>query len=44
MWQEDFRVPTVIFYFLQPQTQRGRSVTTLTLNADFPLRCSTSPA
>jgi len=35
MWEEDIRVPTVIFDPRQPRAQRGRSVTALTLNVDF---------
>ncbi len=35
MWEEDIRVPTVLFDPRLPAPHRGRSVTAMTLNVDF---------
>jgi arylsulfatase A-like enzyme len=35
MWEEDIRVPTVVFDPRLPEAQRGRRVSALTLNVDF---------
>lgn len=35
MWEEDIRVPTVVFDPRLGKEQRGRSITALTLNVDF---------